>query len=82
MNRHSLTAMAGTRVLVGGGGYPSPTRPSGPMRYSPRPMPYYVTTYTAGRQCVPGRGKRRYMKRKYIRRRSGYFMHKRKGGKQ
>jgi len=45
-------------------------------------MPYYVTTYTAGRQCVPGRGKRRYMKRKYIRRRSGYFMHKRKGGKQ
>jgi hypothetical protein len=78
-SKHALAAMAGLLALSGGG-YSSPTRPDRSF-YRQRPEPTYSSPPSGwqrktGWQRKPGTGKRWYMKRKYVRRRSGYFMHK------
>jgi hypothetical protein len=74
-SKHALAAMAGLLALTGGG-YSSPTRPDRSF-YRPRQEPTYSSPPPRGWQRKPGTGKRWYMKRKYVRRRSGYYMHRR-----
>jgi hypothetical protein len=74
-SRYALAALSALMGLAGGGGYSSPARPDRSF-CRPRQDPTYASPPPRGWQRKPFTGKRWYWKRKYVRRRSGYFMHR------